>query len=452
MRRADDGSVNLDTGGLGGDSKRLLVSIEKDGKVVGRSSLPEVLSEDAPLESRVLEARNSIFAQELWHEINREGRTLLSYNVRLESSAVTYGLDANTNIVFKLVTLGDEADLGGPPDSNSEDGNAETICTVLYLLLSYGHRQNGRKRSQQPLLSAAQGRQAHPPHYLLRPILAYLNFEGLVQRCIRFLSDLTAILQSAGITTAAYTISEPPVTLRSLLPASESLLAVLLDPLSFRAELTITPEARLEIVGHTFTAQYVTGQFRVGLLPPAGIPSGQGGGAPAAGDGNTPPDNATANPLFRAFPPGDGYPSLDEVLIYVRQAIPRVLADRYEGLAAEWTAAERDGQHESPEWIVSIDGKAVRDRDTEDRGVQFELYGTAAADGDDDGDDGNYGDDGSDGGGGDPSRLRELRVTGDLFADGKPARKSWAWTAAGEEVEAPGGRLDDVVRQVLLCP
>jgi len=459
MRRLEDGSVNLDTGRVGGDSKRVLVSIVKDGTVVGRSTLPQPLPEDAPLEERVLEARNSIFAEELWHEMNREGRTLLSYGVQLEPMAITYTLDDDTQVLFRLITLGDDSELGvGPPGSNLEDGNAETICTVLYLLLSYGHRQNGRKRPQQPPPTSAQARPASPPLSLIRPILAYLHYESSVQRCIRFLSDLTGILQSAGITTAAYVINEQPVALRSPARASESLLALLLNPLGFRAELTITPEARLEILGTTSAAQYISGLFHVGLLPPVRNPSEQDGSS-NPGDGDSPPDESE-NPLSYMFPPHDTYPDLDSVFTYVRKTVPRVLADKYDGLVTEWTApaAAPDASSASPapaqadqtaasEWIISLDGKAVRDRDKGGRGVLFELSASGARDENAAVDEGEG--EGEDDG--DPSRIGELRVTGDLFVDEKPARKYWTWTVEGARNGTPE-RLEDVVRGVLLCP
>lgn len=435
MRKLEDGSVKLDTGRLGGDSKRLLVSVVKDGKVVGRSPLPQLQPKDAPLEQRVLEARNSIFAEELWYEMNREGRTLLSYGVRLDASTVTCTVDSDTDIVFRLVTLGDDeyADMDVTPESNPENINAETISTVLYLLLCYGHRQNGRKRPQQPAPSATQGRPTNPPHYLLRPIVTYLNFENSLRRCVRFLSDLTAILHSAGITTAAYTLSEQPISLKSPSRASESLLALLLIPLTFRIELTITPETRLEILGTASTTQFVAGLYHVGLL----APGTQDEVAVKLEDGSQPAPSENDNPLLDIFPPNDNYPSLDDVFVYLLQAVPRILADKCEGLTEGWT--------------TSVDGKAVRDRDTEDRGVAFELSDGGGSEGQEDG---NYGVDVvvGDGGSSDPYRPRELRVTGDLFVDNKPSRKSWAWSLEDARAGTAKEKLEDAVREVLLCP
>jgi hypothetical protein len=160
------------------------------------------------------------------------------------------------------------------------------------------------------------------------------------------------------------------------------------------------------------------------------------------------------------FPPHDTYPDLDSVLTYVRKTVPRVLADKYDGLVTEWTAlaAAPDASSASPapaqadqaaasEWIISLDGKAVRDRDKGGRGVLFELSASGARDENAAVDEGEG--EGEDDG--DPSRIGELRVTGDLFVDEKPARKYWTWTVEGARNGTPE-RLEDVVRGVLLCP
>src|SRR3569833_2872165 len=166
MRRSDKGTVILDTGRVG-QPKRILVTVERDGSVVGRSSLPKPLREDAPLEDRVLEARNTVFSQELWHEINREGRSLLSYGVQLEKSALSVRIDQHTRISITLQAL---ADHEASPASGPEDSFAESVHCALQLLLAYAHRQNNRRRSQ-PSQAGNQNR-ATQGYYLLRPVIA----------------------------------------------------------------------------------------------------------------------------------------------------------------------------------------------------------------------------------------------------------------------------------------
>ncbi|KAH8157892.1 hypothetical protein CIB48_g10348 [Xylaria polymorpha] len=79
--RNDDGTIKLDVGRIGGGAQRMRITIEKGGIVTDRSPLPGRIPDDAPLKDRVREARDTIFHQELWSELNLEARDLLLYNV-----------------------------------------------------------------------------------------------------------------------------------------------------------------------------------------------------------------------------------------------------------------------------------------------------------------------------------------------------------------------------------
>ncbi len=76
MLRGDDGSVVLECAKACAQPKRLQVTIYEGDTIAGKSSLPKPAPSDAPLEARVKEARDTIFAVELWHELNREGASV----------------------------------------------------------------------------------------------------------------------------------------------------------------------------------------------------------------------------------------------------------------------------------------------------------------------------------------------------------------------------------------
>src|SRR5690554_3875001 len=107
MRRATDGSVELDLGILGGQSQRLVVTIERDGNVTGMSALlaPASGGENTPLSAHVLEARNTVFSRELWHELQMESRTLLSYDVKQYDSSIIYTTKQGVKIRLELLSL-----------------------------------------------------------------------------------------------------------------------------------------------------------------------------------------------------------------------------------------------------------------------------------------------------------------------------------------------------------
>lgn len=449
LRRARDGSVNLDAGRWGGDSKRVLVSIERDGKVTGQSSLPRPLSNDAPLQQRIEEARNSLCAQELWHEINREARTLRAYNVLHDTFSVTCNLDATSKITFRLVTLSGQSwsSIDDRPSSRPEDGSAETICCALYLLLSYAHRQIARKRAQLPFPDVNTLPQLTPALALLRPLLGYLQNETWMKHCNIFLSELTSILHSAGITTASYTIREHAITLHPGAPPSEALLTRMMSPGVFKAELEITPEARFDIISKITLSHCITRFFRV-TLPPLPRPPQQtnNGFVPM---GKPPqPHSLVTHPLTDFYPPGE-YADLDSVMYYIIQAVPRVLAKRYEAtIRAAFLQSQGRAQtslktraREYPKWIIALDGSSIRDRETDIRGVTFELVTTADVQ------------DGRARTGG--THLLELRVYGYSMENGKAVCNKWSWAAKDDVQEGGKSRkqtLDEVVESVLAAP
>lgn len=429
MRRADDGSVSLDTGKLVSVPKRVLVSLEKDGRVFGRSSLPRPPSKDSPVEERVRDARNTILAQELWHEINREGRTLLAYNVKLRPDSVVYKLDDHTTITFTLVTLGDEPDVAPAGPSRTGDGYAETVCVGLHLLLAYAHRQSAQKRTHLVPLSLEEGIASKPPYNLIRPVISYLQHELSLRSTVRFLASLSGLLRLAGIGEAGYTLQEhvfPPLPTET---ASESLLTLMLSPLRYRIELKLTPQARLEIVGvgHVTSSQQGSTSYRITLLPAASAETQSG----------TPSDRGT-HPLSNLYPPAGDYPTREEAFGYLRAATLRVLANHCEILAKGWTAEarQRDEAYNTT-WTINAMGDGIRDRETGCRGVTFELVSVS---------------DGRDA----APRLTELKVKCDQLSDeGTPSHRVWSWKAEDLEKKGKGHSVDAleaVLHPVLMRP
>jgi mediator of RNA polymerase II transcription subunit 17, fungi type len=330
MRRAEDGSVLLECGRVGGTPQRLVVSVEMDGKLVGRSRMPSAPAEDAPLQAQVREARDSAFAQELWYEINREGRSMRSYGVQLEENAVSYVASDKTTFRFRLVSLEDERD----DESRPQDGLAETISSALDLLLGHAHKGNNRRRQQ--LNAAPTNQRTTPPYMLLRPVLAYLTHEDSLRKTIAFTSKLVSTLQSAGLDSARYVLSEAPIAVPETisgepLATSETLLMSLLAPLDSTLQLYLTTQSSLVITARTWLQPFIATQYRIG--PPE---------APSADAGDVPPSveagKVADNPLRTLYPPADVYPNRAELIYYLREATARAVAAEVSTHIGAWDA------------------------------------------------------------------------------------------------------------------
>lgn len=377
LRRAEDGSVKLEHGAMDGGSKRLQVKILENGVVVGRSSLPQPIPPDAPLQDRVKESRETVFAQELWHEINREARNQLDSVVTVAESTATYNLDNTTTISLQLVTLGNDEGITAQ-NPGTRDAPANELCTILGLLLTNAHRANDLKRSEP---SAKKG--SLPPYFLLRPLIAYHKYGQSVQQCAESLTALISVLRSAGLA-SSITMKEAPLRPfpGSTTPASTSLATLLLKPPTVQFDLTITPASRLRIL---LRPTLLSGAaYAVSFLPPL--------------QQQLPP-NSPANPLPAVCPTApEDYADPARLLAYLYAAVPCALAAAYYELAITQQQqpqpqpsppldgqgqgqGEGQGQGQVAEalWGMHSQGKGIVDLATGgEYGVHFDLVRDAA--------------------------------------------------------------------------
>uniref|UniRef100_A0A8H7TUF5 Mediator of RNA polymerase II transcription subunit 17 n=1 Tax=Bionectria ochroleuca TaxID=29856 RepID=A0A8H7TUF5_BIOOC len=336
MRRGDDGSVQLDCGRLGGVSERIVVTYERDGEVVGRSSVPAQTDQSAPLEKRVLEARNTLFSQELWHELNREARNLAAYDVRPEGSSLTCKLDESTKLRIDLVTLDST-----PSTSDSSPGQnvAETISQVLHLLLCYSHTQNelGRTRPIPPHLPRSRGQQIYP---LLRPIIARASHLQGVKSSSKYIGTLVQCLKNAGINASFSLHTPPPFTLQS----QPNLANQPSPPTSSSATCSTLP---------TSHSRWLYSQMHHSLSAPE-QPSTL----------SQAPTSTSSSPFFiptrENLPPfREGYPDVDTLSEYIRTATCRLLAEQF-------LAEIPDGL-----WVPNIKGDSLRPADNDESELRF---------------------------------------------------------------------------------
>ena len=414
LKRAEDGSVRLEYGRMGSRSERLQVTLLHNGEVIGRSALPRPLPEDAPLDDRVKEARNTIFAQELWHEINREGRTLHGHHVRLEQSAVTCALDPNRTISFELVGLEDQDPSRAPLPG---DIDAETASITLHLLLGNAHRQNQLKRSERTAPNAARG--PPPPYNLLLPIITYYRHEKTLEDCTTFLAAFCAALRSAGIPSSFSMTENINKGSSPGAPPSEALMKTLLHPSEVQFDLTITPAARLRILAKP--SPIFGTRFSIYLLHPQ------------------------SNHLVSSFPPNQTdsvYENIKELVRYLSNAVPRALTLYYYPLVQEMrNPKNNNGEAAAPptaatttSWIIHQDDLGLVDDDTETFGIRFAFVSSYTH---------------NDNPGDDAATEPELRVTGDFMdKDGKRIHKEWKWTAGKVDGDS-NGSLDEIVKHIL---
>lgn len=385
LRRNDDGTVRMDLGRAGRGSQRVRITLKKNGVIMDQSPLPGRTPDDAPLQDRVLEARNTVFHQELWYEINREARNLLSSNVYADATAITWRQDEETELIFTLEDLAE-------PDSTYENiSNIQCSCTAyslyMHFLLYQGHRQNYHRRATNTQLPPIRITM-HQPYAILRVIIANSEYFRDCLAVSNFLNDLAATLRRAGISTASSKSASQPLApaLAQGGPARYNskmelnLINFLAGRLESVFELTITPEARIFARSRIVIMPYIGIVFGISLAPfssPPHQPNNNAATTSADSSTNNANTNTSSredlkdkppppNPLELSYPPSsDAYPNAREAIYYIRQAATRAVTQK---LASEAAAKlNRD----DITWAETARGPGVTDRD--DKEVRVDV-------------------------------------------------------------------------------
>jgi len=200
----NNGSISLDPA-FTQYPKTIRVRISVDGKITGTSSLDPVKMETSPPIEKVIQlARDSIFEEEIYHEISVERRQLSSYGVELQDSVIHVPAPNPTgkNKRTVLIDCVNRDEKARQSEDHTEDFFARTVAECLRVLLSHEHRMRLYRRSQPPPpLSQAQLKPPAIP--LLRAMLCLFCHIEAVDALRDYLRRTTTTLASAGIEVAA---------------------------------------------------------------------------------------------------------------------------------------------------------------------------------------------------------------------------------------------------------
>lgn len=261
LRRGKDGSLVLDKGLVPQRPRAIRVRVKDHGQFTGSSTLQKPSSNaDDSIEGRILQARDTVYEEELFHELIREARTMAGHGVTMHQDLIQLSSADEQEILVDLVDaepglIPDEADV----TSNQDDDLANTISHAIHILLAFSHRQNLHRRMQIPP-PLSQKRRHTPEYQLLRPIVAYLQHLSHVRWLESFLQDTYGVLKAAKLNCQYTSTHFSSMNLaRKNRPVSkvEALVGEFLGPLesTFAGDL-VTPQNSFKV------------NIRTNLLPP----------------------------------------------------------------------------------------------------------------------------------------------------------------------------------------
>ncbi|CAO2647728.1 Nn.00g086500.m01.CDS01 [Neocucurbitaria sp. VM-36] len=279
-----DGSIILDPA-LRLKPKTFRVRISENGKIIGTSQLSiEAELKDLPIEKTIQLARDSLFEEELFHEMSLETRQLLAYGVEYQDSVIH--VDAPRmgdtlhprKLLIDCISRGDSVPGG---QDHSYDWLAQNVAEGLRLLLAHEHNMRLYRRSQLPptLIARAQER---PPPPLLRTLLAVFRHLESVDCLYVYLEHLARTLNSAGLNVILNTtretswanltnnLKEPSTT---GLTATDRLFEILLKPFDGKATLTLPSLSGAQSDSLAIATQTIVGQPTFGTEHKLNLPS-----------------------------------------------------------------------------------------------------------------------------------------------------------------------------------
>ena len=241
LSASSDGSIALERG-IGSKPKALHAVLRKNGKVVGSSKLPSIPDADkTTLEARIRYARDSLYDEELYHEMIRESRTLAPLGVGMKGSALRFGsspmVGTGMHVSLDLVSLGEDHGLNIHP-SSEEDALAQAIILAARLLLSQGHREKLKNRSEIPPPMSDKQKDEGPTLPILRPIMSFVLHRSAVDQLNAYVETVTSLLGAAHVNitdqSARYGLPKDAV-----IDSTEALVTTLMQPWISEAMLNI---------------------------------------------------------------------------------------------------------------------------------------------------------------------------------------------------------------------
>lgn len=398
--RNDDGTIKLGVEKAGAGSQRIRITVKKHGIITDQSPLPARIPDDAPLKDRVREARNTIFHQELWYELNREARILLAHEVYYNGPAITWKPNKETEFVLTLEDLDDQDEA----NANYVEGirSATAAYSFLQFLLFQSHRQNYyRRTSLSP--SVRQTDPNNSTYTILRSFITRFEYFSSSARFSSYLDKLAHTLRHAGISTASYSVLPPPNPSTSgavqsrHTPTTE---LIWVQQLSFHLQALYTtniiPETQIWCFSRGFSRPFIGTHFTVNLRHPF------------TNNKDLPP-----NWLETAYPPADYCAGVQEAVDYICQATVRILARKFAQTAAEKLADN------SIEWSETISGIRIRNNQGRYAVINIEVT--------------------------DNDTMLTLKANWQHESSSRP--RTWTWASNGQN--AGGERIEDVVLKIM---
>ena len=193
LRLSDAGSVYLDSGV--NSKKRLLLRLIQDGSVVSTFSNHHNAFEEGSIEQEILSARDGIFDEELFYELNREARFLTNQSVQSRDDSITIPYIPGSQIEIALMPA---SEIPTSSPFEAENGFLKSLLLTLRLLLAQAHERTHTSRTTIPK-PLSNSTRPDPPYPILKTIIEVFAHRSAIKFLKSHMTTLESILKAAGL-------------------------------------------------------------------------------------------------------------------------------------------------------------------------------------------------------------------------------------------------------------
>lgn len=168
--------------------------VKRNGVETGSFLTPVIAdSTGSDMNSQLVRARDSLFEEELFYEINREARLIANQNVQTQAKAVEAFISEDFSI--KILQPGSRYNHNS---SGTDDELAQFVALSSRFLLTAEHTRSLARRSQgpAPMLLSPPG---IPEYAILRPIITHLRHQDCMAQISKLYGSIASSFEQAGI-------------------------------------------------------------------------------------------------------------------------------------------------------------------------------------------------------------------------------------------------------------
>lgn len=196
------GNITLERG-IGSKPTAMRAVVRRNGRVVGASKLPRIPNlSSTTLDTRIRNARDSIFDEELYHELIRESRELTAAGVSLQGSHLRFNTsiesaESQDDVSLELVSLDQDHALGHDA-TNEQDHLAEATLLAARLLLGQAHKERLKLKASlpKPLSEKKEEPQNFP---ILKPLVWLWRHQANIAYLNGILDKVAGLLRKSSI-------------------------------------------------------------------------------------------------------------------------------------------------------------------------------------------------------------------------------------------------------------